>query len=223
MENRLTKPTARQFNYGPEEGDARELDLNRLNAILSVNSEIARKKSHYVSTQEKHEAELIKHPLDSRTALAYFGLMLGIFAPATIFGRVVVGNGGGSNDDLWIIGVLILVNIVSAVAGFISGKFIGTLVKRAEETSWIKMLLLLPLIGILWGIISGGSGGLMFFLFGSVFGAIVGALVGSVALPVFGILHRALKKGDLIELNHFLPIAFGITFTLCALILSIGA
>ncbi len=93
------------------------------------------------------------------------------------------------------------------------------MVRTVAEKPWLNMISILPLIGILWGLMSGGAGGAMFFLFGSVFGAFFGALVGSVALPIFAIFHHILKKGEIIERNQFLPIGFGITFVICAFIL----
>jgi hypothetical protein len=83
------------------------------------------------------------------------------------------------------------------------------------------MILMMPLIGLLWGMISGGAGGVIVFIFGAFFGAILGGIVGSLALPLFTIFHRLMKKGENIELKHFLPIAFGITFIICGFILGL--
>ena len=65
------------------------------------------------------------------------------------------------------------------------------------------MILALPFLGLLWGIVSGGAGGIIVFIIGAFFGALLGGIVGSVALPAFTILHRSLKKGEMIELKHF--------------------
>jgi hypothetical protein len=54
---------------------------------------------------------------------------------------------------------------------------------------------------------------------GAFFGAFLGAAVGSVALPTFTIFHRLLKKGDKLDSQHFLPLAFGVTLIICAFIL----
>jgi hypothetical protein len=74
---------------------------------------------------------------------------------------------------------------------------------------------------ILWGIIAGGSGGLIIFLVGAFFGAFVGGTVGAVALPAFAVFHRVLKRGDVMEYKHFLPLALGVTLTICSFILGL--
>ncbi|NNE98413.1 MAG: hypothetical protein HKN25_05255, partial [Pyrinomonadaceae bacterium] len=73
----------------------------------------------------------------------------------------------------------------------------------------------------LWGVLSGGAGGLFIFLIGAVFGAMIGGMVGSVGLSAFAILHRILKRGDLMSRDLFYPLAFGVTFAICALILGL--
>jgi hypothetical protein len=82
-------------------------------------------------------------------------------------------------------------------------------------------MLTLPFIGILWGILTGGLGGILIFIIGAVFGGILAAMVGSVAVPSFTVFHRLLKKGDVMERNQFLPIASGITFIISAFILGL--
>jgi hypothetical protein len=83
------------------------------------------------------------------------------------------------------------------------------------------MVFALPFRGVLWGIITGGAGGIIVFFIGAFFGALLGSMVGSVALPAFTVFHRLLKKGDLMDARHFLPIGFGVTFIICALILGL--
>jgi hypothetical protein len=125
------------------------------------------------------------------------------------------------NDSAGIFLLLFFVNLICAVVGSKSGKSIGRMVRKAETLPWTTMLLLLPFIGALWGIITGGIGGLLIFGIGAIFGGIIAAMVGMVALPAFTIFHRLLKKGEMIERNQFLPIAFGITFIISAFILGL--
>lgn len=198
-----------------------DLDLKRLNTLLLINAKTAHEKALYRSGKEKFESELVQNPMNSEAAFSYFGLMLGTLPPAAIFSRILFSTNSFSREDMWILGILVLVNLVSAITGYFSGKLVGKMAREAERSSWIKMLIALPLIGIIWGMVSGGAGGMIFFIFGGFFGAFFGAMVGVVALPLFGIAHRSLKKGDLIARNQFLPIAFGITLTICALILGI--
>jgi len=166
---------------------------------------------------EEVEAALMKNPISIEKAFAYFGLLLGIFPPASIFFRFLVGG----NEETLIIILAVLVNLICAVAGYFSGKLIGRMVLVAENYPWSGMLVVLPFIGIVWGIITGGAGGIIVYVIGALFGAIIAAMVGSVAVPAFTIFHRLLKKGETIELKHFLPLGFGITFIISALILGL--
>lgn len=159
----------------------------------------------------------MKNPLSIKKAFAYFGLMLGIFPPAAIFFKLL--SPGNAEPGLFVL--LIFVNLVCAATGYFSGKLIGKMVLEMENRSWNLMLLTLPFIGILWGIITGGAGGFFIFLIGAFFGAIIAAMVGAIAVPVFTIFHRLLKKGEMIERNQFLPLAFGITFIISAFILGL--
>ncbi len=165
---------------------------------------------------------MMKHPLSDRQAFAYFGILLGTVPPAAIFTRFFMNNGNVRVEDLWILGVVAVVNLITAIVAYFSGKLVGKIVGELERLSWLKMLLALPFIGILWGGLAGGAGGIIIFIFGAIFGAMFGGAVGSLALPIFTIFHRLLKKDDKIDRKHFLPLAFGITFIISAFILGIS-
>lgn len=224
MEIRKTQTATYQptgFGSFETESNDNELTLQRLNTLLAINAETEREKEIFASNREKLEAELMAHPISNEKAFAYFGILLGAFPPAAFFTRFLLDTRGFRNEDAWLIGVIAIVNVVSAVVGYFSGKLIAKIVQNLEKTSWTKMILALPFIGILWGILAGGAGGAVIFLIGAVFGAILGAAVGSFALPAFTIFHRLLKKGDQIERKHFLPLAFGITFIISAFMLGL--
>ena len=222
MEIARTRTATHRNRFNPfieNEGD-NEATLQRLDALLAVNAESVREKTLFRSEREKIEASLMVNPLSDRQAFAYFGLLLGIFPPAAIFFRFFT-DGNFRGDDFWFLGVVAVVNLISAVVGFFSGKFIGKVTGELEKTTWTKMLLALPFVGILWGILAGGAGGVVVFVIGAVFGGMFGAAVGGVALPAFTIFHRLLKKGNFVDRKHFLPLAFGITLIICAFILGL--
>ncbi len=223
MDTRNTQTTIRQTAQFPFEDyqSADELALQRLESLLSINAETARQKAMYRSEREKIDASLMENPIGLKQSLSYFGFMLGLFTPAAIFTRFLMDTGNFRNEDSWIFGVLAVVNLVTAITGYFSGKLIAKMIVKIENHSWLPMLFLLPLIGILWGIMSGAAGGAIILLFGAIFGAFFGALVGSIALPFFTIFHRMLKKGEFMEFKHFLPLSLGITFTICAFILGL--
>jgi hypothetical protein len=189
--------------------------------LLAANAATTKEKSLYSSETEKFEASLFKNPMSTEKTFSFFGLLLGTFPPAAIFLKFIIEGEGFNTNELWILGVMAIVNLISAIVGFVSGKLIGKVVREFEKTTWFVMLLAMPLIGALWGILAGGAGGIIIFIIGAFFGAYLGAMVGAVALPIFGIFHRLIKKGDFIDRNQFLPLSFGVTFVICAFILGL--
>ncbi len=193
-----------------------ELTQERLDELISLNAEYARREEIFSSDKEKLEADLMSNPLSVEKAFSYFGFLLGTFPPAALFTRFLID---ANNVEFWVVVLLLVVNVVTASAGYLSGKLIGKITFELEKFSWHSMLLALPFLGLLWGIISGGAGGFFIFVFGAIFGAMIGGLVGSVALPAFAIFHRLLKRGDKIENKHFMPLAYGISLVISAFIL----
>lgn len=211
----VRRPNAALANF---ERDG-ELTQKRLDALLAANAATALDKSLFASEQEKTNAALMANPWSIEKTFALFGLLLGTFPPLAMFIKFFSEKGVFRLEDFWIIGVVAIINLISATVGYASGKFVGQFVRELEKLSWTRMLLTLPLVGILWGILAGGAGGIIIFGIGAVFGASLGALVGGAALPLFTIFHRALKHGDRFERAHFFPVAFGVTFAISAFIL----
>ncbi|HXG83489.1 MAG TPA: hypothetical protein VNI84_05610 [Pyrinomonadaceae bacterium] len=220
METANMQTAERRFDFDAYTRDD-ELAEKRLNNLLSLNAETNRRREMFGSDREEFEAALMSNPLSIEKTFSYFGLLLGTFAPAAIFTRVFIDTKTFESNEFWILGVAVFVNLISATAGFFSGKFIAKLVADLERVSWTQMILTLPFIGIFWGILAGGAGGLIVFIFGAFLGAALGAAVGSVGLPLFVIFHRLLKRGDKIEGKHFLPLAFGIALVISAFILGL--
>lgn len=216
MENRETQTAYRADNLNQFAGYDRDGELvqQRLNTLLAINAENARQQQMYVTDRERLESEMMSKPLSLEKTFSYFGLLLGAFPPAAMFIKVAMD----ARLEGWVFGVMLVINLISAVVGFFSGKTVAKIVRSLEKQSWLSMILILPLIGLLWGIVSGAAGGVIVFIVGAFFGAILGGIVGSIALPAFTILHRWLKRGESIEQKHFLPLAFGITFIICGLI-----
>jgi hypothetical protein len=221
MDSRNTQTATRQSKLDEFASYQRDSELvaQRLDYLLAVNAETERQKMMFRSDREKLEAELMTNPLNSEKSFAYFGLLLGTFPPAAFFAKFALDSHIFQTDEAWIFGVLFIVNLISAIVGYFSGKLIGRAAREIEKYPWWTMFLVSPFMGVLWGIIAGGAGGAIIFFFGAIFGALLGGIVGAAALPFFVALHRLLKKGDFIEMKHFLPIAFGIAFTICSFIL----
>ena len=219
METRNT-PTANRpvnFAFGNRESDDESTE-KRLAALFAFNSQIEREKSLFGSEQEKTACALMENPLSIEKTFAYFGLLLGVFPPLAIFIKFLSEKGIFRGEDFWVIGVVAIINLISAIVGYFSGKFVGRIVAELEMWSWTKMILALPFVGMFWGILTGGAGGIIVFGVGAIFGAILGAAVGGIALPAFTVLHRLMKQGDKLDRKHFLPIGFGIVLIICAFI-----
>lgn len=193
----------------------------RLNTLLELNRETANEKSLFKNFQEELAEKTMAFPIKTEKAYAYFGLLLGTFPPMAIFSSLTYNNLKNSDDFLAIF-FLIFSNSICSIIGYFAGKFVGKIMNDIKNKSWRSMILISSLVGILWGIMTGGAGGLIFVIIGAFFGAIIAAIIGGAAFPVFSIFHRLLKKGDSIERDHFLPIAFGITFIISAFILSLN-
>ena len=201
-------------------GDDDESVRQRLDALLALNAETAHEKKMYHGEKEKTSAALMARPLDFRQTYAKFGLLLGTFPPAAFFARYLL-DAKIRPDELWIIGLMAVVVLLSATVGYQSGKVVAKAQRSLENESYSLMFLLTPLIGAAWGIAAGGAGGLVIFGIGAIFGAMLGGAVGAVALPLFALFHRWMKSGEMIERKHFLPLAFGVTFVLSAFILGL--
>lgn len=195
------------------------LTKEKLDALLAANADFANNDSVYGSEKEKLEANSMKNPMSIEDAFSYFGLLLGLFPPAAFFLKMLFDIGEFKGESAWLLLLMLVVNIAAAAVGYFSGKVVGKIVFSLEKYSWWTMMFLMPFIGILWGMISGGTAGLFIFIFGAFFGAAIGGAVGGVALPLFASLHRIFKIGDKIERKLFLPIAFGISFIISGFIL----
>ena len=223
MENRTTKTIDRRTNIGLAQSSPFCEDdvFERLDSLLELNLSKAKENTLFRTEREKFESELIKNPLNTENSFAYFGLLIGLFTPLAMITRFLIDAGGIQNEQAVFFAISFAVNAVSAVVGYFSGKIVGKIVREVETFSWLRMMLILPFVGSLWGAVSGGAGGLFVLVFGAVFGAMLGGMVGFAALPIFAIFHRLLKKGDIIERNQFLPVAFGVTFAICGFILGL--
>lgn len=165
---------------------------------------------------------MMRNPMDAEKTFARYGVMLGTFPPAAIFARYLMEARVNDGPEFFVIGcILAIVVLLSGIVGYFSGKLVGRTMRKVESRSWSAMILATPFIGILWGMVAGAAGGIVIFIIGAFFGAILGGMVGAVALPAFAILHRIVKRGDLIEQRHFLPLAFGVTLTICSFILGL--
>lgn len=176
--------------------------------LVEQNTRAAQSRSLFRNATEEEEFLLMRNPLDVRCAFALFGMMLGLFPPAAIFIKMF-GYGFGEyrgNGGLLFAACLVM-NVVCAGVGYVMGKVMGRVVCDLEKGSWTAMLLMLPVLGVGWGAVTGFAGGLIFFGFGGFVGAVCAIPIGLVAFTIFGALHRLSARGGMIEASRFWPLA----------------
>ena len=190
-----------------------------LHILREANTKIAQRKSFYPTRDSEIAANSLSLKLDFKRTYSYLGAMLGVFPPASFFALFITAS-NPTNVEVWIIALLTGVNTVTAVVGYFFGKVVGNLLYDRDNRSLAFYILFLPFLGFLWGVIAGAVGGVFLFIVGAFFGAIIGGTVGMIALPAFYAMHRLLKHGEYLEMKYFLPVATGIVYSICAVILS---
>lgn len=191
----------------------------RLNWLLTANAQAAAHRRLFRNSHEEEIMLLMRHPLTMRGAYARFGLLLGTIPPASLFYGTMLHVGWRGTDANWTALLFcILMNIMCAIIGMTMGSLLSGAMEDIERGSWSQMLFVSPLVGVLWGVVTGGAGGLIFFIIGAFFGMIFAVPVGMAGFLLFAIHHRSLAHGGMIEARHFWPLACGIALVLGALL-----
>lgn len=209
------------LDYGTRPGDGDGAVQQRLAVLLEVNAGIARERAVYRTDRDRMEAMLMANPIDSSKAFSYFGLMMGTMPPITLAIRSIADGNAGEAIEVFFVVLLILAGLLAGAVGNVSGQLIPAAINAFRDFRAPNRIVMLGLIGFAWGATAGAAGGILLFVFGAIFAGFAGGVVGAICVPIFSILHDRLRRGDLIELKHFLPIGFGITLSLCAFILGI--
>lgn len=192
-----------------------------MNQLLALNREIAEYKALYRDDLERRGAEMMSNPVPIEKAFASFGLMLGALPPAAIFLKILTDVSVWRPGMESILGLVLFANITAAIVGSLTGKKVAKVVRYLYTLPLFRSIVVLPFVGMLWGMAAGAAGGAFLFVIGAFFGAAIGGTVGAIALPAFAIFHKIMKRGDLIDMKHFLPISLGLTLVICAFILGL--
>jgi len=190
----------------------------RLAELLRINAESAAERALFRSDRERLEASVMVNPLSSKEVYSYFGYLIGTLPPAGI--ALKLSFTAEPMAGLFVI-LIATAGIIAGLVGYATGKYIPAAIASVKNFSLPNRIALLSLIGLVWGAVAGAVGGLFLLVVGAIFAAIVGGIIGAGTLPILVAAHQAVRRGDLMEMRHFLPIGFGITFTLCALILGL--
>lgn len=166
---------------------------------------------------------LMRRPIATREAFAFFGLLLGAIAPAALFYRIFNYGVFMENSGFKCFFFPLLfwaMNVVCCLMGRKMGGVFGGRIDNYERASWHRICVCSAGAGALWGLTTGAVGGVLFFGGGSLFGALVALPVGMLGFALFTPLHRLMTRGGMIDARHFWPLACGVVFTIAALILS---
>lgn len=175
---------------------------------------------------EWERAALMRNPVTTEEAYAWFGTFLGLFPPFAIFARMAGGGMDGrsnlGNTGIFWLLLLLGMNAVCCLVGRKFGRVLGRSLGDPRAHVWPWYLLLSLLLGLAWAAVTGGAGGALGFGIGAVFGILCALPVAVTTFPVFAVLHRIQSHGGMIEERDLWPIAFGIPLAAAALALSVG-
>jgi hypothetical protein len=209
-------------------------NLNRL--YEQIASDQAREES-FQKAERDADREMLRRPVPMITAYRLMGLLLGLAPPAAIFWKLfhfgLLGPRMGDMESVAAFIFFLAMNGICAGIGYLmAGKICHWLVqpyftssvifeeyKPVQHLSWLEFMFRLPLLAVVWGMITGALGGVLFVGIGAAIGPVFAVPVGVFGLTTFGVLHRWLERDGLIETRQLLPLAFGITATITALIL----
>lgn len=191
----------------------------RLAALLFANAVVARDRRIFRNDRERLEAALLVRPTESKRVFAYFGFMISVMPATTI--AVRVASFGDSMDPSQLLFVILILGaaLLSGTVGYATGKCIPAIIESVGSFRVPNRLAMYSLVGFIWGAIAGSTGGLLLFVLGSIVAGLLGAVVGAITVPILVLAFEGLRRGDSIELKLFLPIAFGITLSVCAFML----
>ena len=218
------RPTTYSEQYhdtGVSLNDRDRAAQQRLAILLEANETISRQRSLYRTDWERIEASLMTSPIDSKKAFSHFGFMIGIMPPATVAIRAMEGASPGESFAVVFIVLLLLASVATGIAGFFVGKSVPAAIDSVRSFRLPNRLAMFAVIGMVWGAGAGAVGGFFLLVVGSIFAGLAGAIVGAFTVPLMAIAYEALRLGDRMEMKHFLPVAFGITLSVCALIIGL--
>lgn len=189
--------------------------FTRLSWLRAENASLEAQERRFHSLTEERGMLMMRRPVSTEEAYRLLGLLLGVLPAAVIIFRILDSMFHRETGFL-----LFFTGAMTLLCGVV-GRWIGGLIGKSllaeRPRSLLGLLLLAPFAGAVWGIVTGGLGGMLFFLVGGYFGALCALPVGALAFLVFAPLHRQLARGGMIESGHLWPLAFGVTMVIVGL------
>lgn len=130
-------------------------------------------------------------------AYALLGWLIGTFPPAITFVAMFATQSPDPSPDpnaINLTGLFVLIAVICSVAGLITGAFIGLLMKFLRRVHWILPIVLSPILGLIWAVITGGAGGFPVFVVGAIFGAVYAAPFGILGFLLFSTAYESLAR-----------------------------
>jgi hypothetical protein len=184
---------------------------------LKAESDPAVQRRRLALEEEQRRVLSMRQPLTTEQAYRLFGTFLGLLPPFAIFERVVMRGRG--DEEFWLVALCVGMNVFCCLAGRWFGGVLGRWMNDPRPRGRAEFAFMLFLMAGAWSAVTGGLGGALFFGIGALFGPFVAAPVALVCFPAFGILHRLICRGGMIEARHAWPLAFGIPLTIAAMIM----
>lgn len=195
--------------------------------IAWLKGEVARVENRAEVLREEKEwerATLMRSPVNTEDAYAWFGTFLGLFPPFAMFAASLKLRGldeFGSGAAFWIF-LLMAMNAVCCLVGRKFGRVLGRALGDPRAHGWFWHVVVSVLLGAAWAAVTGAAGGALGFGIGAIFGIVCAMPVALTNFPVFAVLHRIQTHGGMIEERDLWPIAMGIPLATAALIMSLG-
>jgi hypothetical protein len=170
--------------------------------------------------REEARALSMANPRTPAQAYTLLGMLLGLLPPAAMFGRFLASTNAWTDKETGLLAVCVAMNIICCAVGRRVGSWLGDRTGDPRARTWPELLLIAAFFGFVWGLITGGSGGVIVFGIGALAGMSCAIPVALAGFLLFAPLHRLLSHGGMIEARHLRPLALGVAGVIAALILS---
>lgn len=159
--------------------------------------------------------------MSSVTVFSTFGLMVGMLPLLAIAFKTISVPIRVELHHLFFLFLLAISTIATGLVGAALGKGVPTTLDAIRKLRTPNQIAALIGTGVAWGAVAGAAGGVFLFLIGALVGAFIGGFIGAIAVPPMAFAYEVLRRGDVMDSRHFLPIAFGISLTISAFILGL--
>jgi hypothetical protein len=167
---------------------------------------------------------LMRNPVSMEQAYRVLGYLLGLFPPAAIFFRIFhygITTPPRIEFSLGLFFFCLIMNLICCFVGGPMGRFVGRALFNKDPNSWNRRALRSLAYALIWALVTGATGGAIFFGVGAYFGFACAVPVALLAFPLFTLVHATVLKDGMIESGQLWPIASGVSLLVATMILSL--